>query len=58
MNALNEIYLLSKFDASSCYMTGYIDFQTRHFIASEQFKIDRDIPHFRQVKTDSYGLFY
>ena len=47
-----NVYLLSKFDVSSFFVTGYIDFQIGYFAAFEQFKVDIQFSDFEQVKTD------
>ena len=47
-----NVYLLSKFDVSSFFLTGYIDFQIGYFADSEQFRVDVQFSNFGQVKTD------
>ena len=51
-NPSNDVFLLSKFDVSSFFVTEYIDFQICYFADFEQFKVDIYFPNFEQVKTD------
>ena len=53
----NKVYLLSKFDVSTFFMTGDIDFQTRHFVDFEKFKINSHFSGFWQVKIDPTRSF-
>ena len=49
MDPLNKVYLLSKFDVSSFFVTR--DFQTGNFTDFEQFKIDS---HFAKLEQNWY----